>query len=133
FRLSAERSRASLAVAEANQAHARVEKDRADSLLKTGGITDKDRLAAQVNLQVADAALAQARAESSIANQQLARTEIKAPFSGRVAKRMADPGAMLASGTPLFTFVDDSVLELRASAPSTQYGTVRVRSTGAVS
>ena len=69
FRLNAERSRASLAVAEANQAHARVEKDRADNLLKTGGITDKDRLAAEVNLQVADAALAQARAETSIANQ----------------------------------------------------------------
>ena len=115
-------------MAEANQAHARVEKDRADNLLKTGGITDKDRLAAEVNQQVADAALAQARAETSIANQQLARTEIKAPFAGRVAKRMVDPGAMLASGTPLFTFVDDSVLEFRAAAPSTQYGTVRVGS-----
>ncbi len=128
FRLSAERARASLAVAEANQAHARVEKERADNLLKTGGITDKDRLAAEVNLQVADAGLGQARAETSIANQQLARTEVKAPFSGRVAKRMVDPGAMLASGTPLFTFVDDSVLEFRASAPSTQYGKVRVGS-----
>jgi RND family efflux transporter MFP subunit len=128
FRLSAERARASLAVAEANQAHARVEKDRADNLLKTGGITDKDRLAAEVSLQVAEAALAQARAETAITNQQLARTEIRAPFTGRVARRMADPGAMLAGGTPLFTFVDDSVLEFRASAPSTQYGKVRVGS-----
>jgi membrane fusion protein (multidrug efflux system) len=126
YRLSAERARASLAVAEANQAHARVEKERADNLLKTGGITDKDRLSAQVNLQIAEAGLAQARAETSIANQQLARTEIRAPFAGRVAKRMADPGAMLAGGAPLFTFVDDSVLEFRASAPSTQYGKVRV-------
>jgi RND family efflux transporter MFP subunit len=33
---------------------------------------------------------------------------------------------MLAAGTPLFTFVDDSVLEFRAAAPSTQYGKVRV-------
>jgi RND family efflux transporter MFP subunit len=126
YRLSAERARASLAVAEANQAHARVEKERADNLLKTGGITDKDRLAAEVNLQVAQAGLGQARAEASIANQQLARTEIRAPFAGRVARRMSDPGSMLASGTPLFTFVDDSVLEFRASVPSTQYGKVRV-------
>ncbi|HYU43772.1 MAG TPA: efflux RND transporter periplasmic adaptor subunit [Vicinamibacteria bacterium] len=128
YRLSADRARASQAVAAANQAHAGVERERADSLLKTGGITDKDRLAAQVNLQVAEAALAQARAETSIAEQQLARTEIRAPFNGRVARRMADPGAMLAVGTPLFTFVDDSVLEFRASAPSTQYGKVRVGS-----
>jgi RND family efflux transporter MFP subunit len=128
FRLNADRAKASMAVAEANQAHARVEKERADNLLKTGGITDKDRLAAQVNLQVADAGLAQARAESSIAAQQLSRTEIRAPFAGRVARRMADAGAMLPVGTPLFTFVDDSVLEFRAAAPSSQYGKVRVGS-----
>jgi RND family efflux transporter MFP subunit len=113
-------------VAEANQSHAAVEKDRADSLLKTGGITDKDRLAAQVNLKVAEAAMAQARAEASIAEQQLARTEIRAPFDGRVAKRLADPGSMIASGAPLFVFLDDSTLEFRANAPSTQYGKVRV-------
>jgi RND family efflux transporter MFP subunit len=128
YRLGADRARAALAVAEANQAHARVEKDRADNLLKTGGITDKDRLSAQVNLQLAEAGLAQAHAETSIAAQQLARTEIRAPFGGRVARRMADAGAMLAAGAPLFTFVDDSLLEFRASAPSTQYGKVRVGS-----
>jgi membrane fusion protein, multidrug efflux system len=128
FRLSAERAKAALAVAEANQAHAQVEKDRADRLLKTGGITDKDRLAAQVNLQIAEASLAQARAEGSIANQQLARTEIRAPFNGRVARRTADAGAMLSAGAPVFTFVDDSVLEFRANAPSSQYGKVRVGS-----
>jgi HlyD family secretion protein len=126
YRLGAERARAALAVAEANQAHARVEKERADSLLKTGGITDKDRLAAEVNLQVAQAAMAQARAEASIAAQQLARTEIRAPFNGRVARRSADAGAMLAAGAPVFTFLDDSILEFRASAPSNQYGKVRV-------
>jgi len=125
-RLNADRARAALAVAEANRAHARVEKDRADSLLKTGGITDKDRLAAEVNLQVSEASLAQARAEASIAAQQLARTEIRAPFDGRIARRLADAGAMLAAGAPVFTFVDDSVLEFRANAPSTQYGKVRV-------
>ena len=38
---------------------------------------------------------------------------------------MADPGAMLANGTPLFTLVDDSVLEFRASVPSADYGKVR--------
>ena len=133
FRLSADRAKASMAVAEANQAHARVEKERADNLLKTGGITDKDRLAAQVNLQVADAGLAQARAEASIAAQQLSRTEIRAPFGGRVARRMADAGAMLPAGAPLFTFVDDSVLEFRAAAPSSQYGKVRVGSSVRVS
>jgi RND family efflux transporter MFP subunit len=126
YRLSNERARAALAVAEANRAHAVAEKERADNLLKTGGITDKDHLQAQVALQVADAQVAQVKAEAAIAAQQLARTEIKAPFAGRVARRMADPGAMLATGNPIFTFVDDAVLEFRASVPSADYGKAKV-------
>jgi membrane fusion protein (multidrug efflux system) len=129
YRLALDRAKAALAVAEANRAHALAEKDRADNLLKTGGITDKDHLAAQVGLQVAQAALSQAKAEVAIAAQQHARCQVKAPFSGRIAKRFADPGAMLALGTPIFTLVDDSVLEFRGSLPSAEYGRVRVEAT----
>ncbi|HET8645431.1 MAG TPA: efflux RND transporter periplasmic adaptor subunit, partial [Vicinamibacteria bacterium] len=126
YQLSTQRARAALAVAEANRAHAVVEKERADNLVRTGGITDKDHLAAQVGLQVAEAALSQARADAAIAGQQLARAAVRAPFNGRVARRMADAGAMLAAGAPLFTVVDDSVLEFRASVPSADYGKVTV-------
>jgi RND family efflux transporter MFP subunit len=125
YRLANDRARAALAVAEANRAHAQAEKERADNLLKTGGITDRDHLSAQVALQVADASLAQARAEAAIAGQQLARTQVRAPFGGRVAKRFPDPGAMLAAGTPLFTMVDDSVLEFEAQVASRNLGRVR--------
>jgi RND family efflux transporter MFP subunit len=126
YRLSNDRARAALAMAEANRAHAEAEKERAGNLLKTGGITDRDHLSAQVALQVADAGLAQARAEAAIAGQQLARTEVRAPFSGRVAKREPDPGAMLAAGTPLFTLVDDSVLEFEAPVASRELAKVTV-------
>ena len=126
YRLANDRARAALAMADANRAHAQAEKERADNLLKTGGITDRDHLSAQVALQVGDASLAQARAEVAIANQQLARTEVRAPFAGRVAKRFPDPGAMLAPGTPLFTLVDDSVLEFRAQVASRDLAKVRL-------
>lgn len=126
YRLANDRARAALAMAEANRAHAQAEKERADSLLKTGGITDRDHLSAQVALQVGDASLAQARAEMAIAAQQLARTQVKAPFSGRVAKRFADPGALLAPGAPLFTFVDDSLLEYKAPVPSRDFAKVKL-------
>jgi membrane fusion protein (multidrug efflux system) len=128
YRLSYDRAKAALAVAEANRTHALAERDRADNLLKTGGITDKDHLTAQVALQVAEASLAQAKAETAIAAQQLARTHIKAPFTGRVARRVADPGAMLANGGAIFTFVDDAVYEFRASVPSADYGKIEVGS-----
>lgn len=126
YRLAHERAQAALAVAEANRRHALTERERADNLLKTGGVTDKDHLAAQVNLQVAEAALAQAKAETAIAAQQLTRTRISAPFSGRVARRLADAGAMLAAGAPLFTLVDDSLFEFRSAVPSVEYGKLRV-------
>ncbi len=126
YRLSNERARAALAVAEANRSHALAEKERAESLLATGGITAKDKLSAEVALQVAEASVAQVKAEAAITAQQLSRTEIRAPFAGRVAKRHADPGGMLASGTPVFTFVDDSVLEFRAPVPSAHYGKAKL-------
>ena len=126
YRLANDRARAALAMAEANRAHAQAEKERADSLLKTGGITDRDHLAAQVALQVGDASLAQARAEVAIVGQQLARTTVRAPFAGRVARRFPDPGSMLAAGTPLFILVDDSVLEFRAQVASRDLAKVRL-------
>jgi membrane fusion protein (multidrug efflux system) len=125
YRLANDRARAALAVAEANRAHAQTEKERADSLLKTGGITDRDHLSAQVALQVGEAGLAQARAESAIAEQQLARTQVRAPFGGRIAKRIPDPGAMIPAGAPLFTLVDDSVLEFRAPVASRDYPKIK--------
>jgi len=126
YRLANDRARAALAAAEANYAHAQTEKERADNLLKTGGITDRDHLSAQVALQVAEAGLAQAKAEAAITGQQLARTQVRAPFAGRVAKRFPDPGAMLAAGAPLFTLVDDSVLEFEAQVASRDLERVRI-------
>jgi RND family efflux transporter MFP subunit len=133
YRLSNERAKAAVQVAEANRAHAEAEKERAAQLLKTGGITDKDRLAAEVALQVAEASMAQARAEAGIVAQQLSRTVIRAPFAGRVARRMADPGAMLAVGTPVFTFVEDSVLEFRSAVPSASYHKIQLGAPAEVS
>lgn len=129
FKLSRDRAKASVDVAEANLAHARAEKDRADSLMKTGGITDKDRLSADVAVQVADASTAQARSELAITERQLQRSKISAPISGRIAKRMADAGTMLQPGTPLYSIVDDSVFELRASAASGDFARLKLGET----
>lgn len=126
FELARDRAKATVDVAEANRAHAGAEKERADSLLKTGGITDKDRLSAQVAVQVAEASSAQARTELAISERQVQRTRITAPLSGRIAKRMADAGAMLQAGTAIYSIVDDSVFELRASVASGDFGKLRV-------
>ena len=125
--LARDRAKANLDLAEANRAHARAEKDRADALLKTGGITDKDHLSAQVAVQVAEASHAQARSELAIAERQLGRSQITAPISGRVAKRHADAGTIVNAGTPLYTIVDDSVFEFRSSVGSGDFGKTQSR------
>ena len=126
FRLARDRAKANLDLAEANRAHARAEKDRADALLKTGGITDKDHLAAQLAVQVADASHAQAGSELAIAERQLGRSQITAPIAGRVSKRHADAGTIVAVGAPLYTIVDDSIFELRSSVGSGDFGKLKV-------
>lgn len=125
-RLAHERASAAVAVASANREHAVAERDRANNLLKTGGITDKDHLAASVNLQVAEASLRQAKADEAIAAQQLVRCQIRAPFSGRIAKRLVDPGTMLAVGTPVLKLVDNSTLEFRAAVTSADFSKARI-------
>lgn len=129
FRLARDRAQAHLDVAEANRAHARAEKDRADSLVKTGGITDKDHLTAQVAVQVADASHAQARSELAIAERQMGRSQITAPISGRIAKRHVNAGTIVAAGTPIYTIVDDSVFEFRSSVASGDFGKVKIGET----
>jgi membrane fusion protein, multidrug efflux system len=125
FKLAQDRMRAMLAIADANRAHARAESERADSLQKSGGITDKDRLAAQVAVQVADASYSQAASEVAITDRQLTRSQIAAPLSGRVSKRFVDAGTLLAVGTPIYTIVDDSQFEFRASVASGDLAKVR--------
>lgn len=125
-KLALDRAAATVAMAQANREHASAERDRANHLQQTGGITDKDHLAAQVNLQVAEASLRQAKAEEAIAAQQLSRCQIRAPYSGHVAKRLADAGTMLAPGTPLLTLVDNAVLEFRAAVPSADLPRARI-------
>jgi RND family efflux transporter MFP subunit len=126
YNLSLQRASAARQSAEANRSHAEAERLRAENLIKTGGITDKDNLAAQVNLQVAEASLSQAKAEEAIARQQVSKCQIRAPFSGRVARKHVDAGAMLSPGTPVVTIMDSSAMEFRAQVPSADFGKVRV-------
>lgn len=126
YALSLQRAVAARQSADANRSHAEAERQRAENLIKTGGITDKDNLSAQVNLQLAEASLAQAKAEEAIARQQVSKCEIHAPFSGRIARKLVDSGAMLSPGTQIFTLMDSSSLEFRAQVPSQDFAKVKI-------
>ncbi len=139
YRLACDQAVAAVGVAEAGLArievmaeHARREKDRADNLLRTGGITEKDHLAAttgvrdaETQVRLAEAQIRQAKAAASIAEKALKDCRISAPAEGHVQKKFYDQGSLLAMGTPLYTLVDNTRLELDCLPPSYRLSEIR--------
>lgn len=139
YRLAHEEASASLEVAGAGLAqaevtveHARREKIRADNLLRTGGITEKDHVAAETGVKEAEAQLRmaeaksrQARAALSIAEKALEDCRVPAPAGGRVQKKFYDQGSLLTAGSPLYVLVDNARLELECPVPSYRLAEIR--------
>ena len=85
-----------------------------------------ENVRAQVNQ--AKAALAQADAAVSGAEQQLENTYVRAPFSGTVEMRMAEKGEQVVPGSPIARIVDTSNLKIQAGVPERYAADVRVGS-----
>ncbi|MGB0664595.1 MAG: efflux RND transporter periplasmic adaptor subunit [Pontibacterium sp.] len=66
----------------------------------------------------AQARWAETQAESSVMKTRVAKCQIRAPFSGRVAKRLASEHEFVAVGTPLLEVYAASSLEVRTIVPS---------------
>jgi membrane fusion protein (multidrug efflux system) len=140
YRLAYDQAAAALAVAQAglerakvSAEHAETEKARADNLLRSGGITQKDHQAAvtgvkdsETQVQLAEAQCEQARAALAIAEKALKDCKIYAPAQGNVQKRLYDKGSLLAPGATLYILVDNSRLELECVIPSYQLAAIRV-------
>jgi HlyD family secretion protein len=120
--------------AEAAQVEASLALERAQSLVRTGNATAaaleqrvstaqgaEGRLAsAKGGLQLAQAELATARAQSAEIALKRARTEIRAPESGIVSRRTARVGATAtATGEPLFRLIARGEIELEGEVPET--------------
>lgn len=139
YELTCNQARAALEVARAGLEraqvlldHARREKERADNLLRSGGITERDHQAAvtgvreaETQYRLAQAQVGQAEAALAVAEKSLRDCRITAPAAGRVQERFADPGTLLAPGAPLCTLVDNTRLELECRLPSHQLAEVR--------
>ena len=139
YRLAYDQAAASLRVAEAGleralvaAEHAKTEKERADNLLRSGGITQKDHQAAltgireaETGVRLAEAQGSQARAALAIAEKALNDCKIYAPAEGHVQKKYFDKGSLLPPGVALYTLVDNSRLELECVVPSYQLANIR--------
>jgi HlyD family secretion protein len=85
----------------------------------------------QLSQQQADiasslASVSQSRAQLREAQVNRRDLIVRAPFSGTVATRAAEPGEVVNAGTPIITLVDLSKVYLRGFVPEGQIGKVRV-------
>jgi RND family efflux transporter MFP subunit len=112
--------------------HSKTELDRAENLLQSGGITDKDHKLAQVTelearsqVALAEAQLTQAQAALDVARKRLRDAVVKAPVGGEIQRKFVNAGAYVEPPTAVVTIVDNNRLELESSVPASDLGPLR--------
>jgi membrane fusion protein, multidrug efflux system len=133
FQLEVNRNASGVMMARAQQLQAQVdlnrarrEWDRAEKLKAGGLITGQDLDERRTGLESAEARVALAQAQVSQAEAQLAeaqrhlqKSKVTAPIKGVVSERKVDVGDFLDKATPLFTLVDNRILDFTANVPAT--------------
>lgn len=120
-------ARAGLLQAEVSETRASRELDRAMRLREAGLVTQQSLDEARTALEASQAATTAARAQLQAAETRLAKAVLRAPFDGIVAYRGVNPGDRVENmgGEPLFRIVDNRLLELTVSVPSTALSSLR--------
>jgi membrane fusion protein, multidrug efflux system len=120
--------------AEAGLARADREYDRAVKLLESGLITRQGMDDALTQKEAANARIAAAKAQVAVAGEdvshattRLSKAVIRSPFDGTVAERMVSEGDLVGEMQKVvFRLVDNRLLELTVSVPSTDMAALRV-------
>jgi RND family efflux transporter MFP subunit len=126
-------SAANLARANASAANAAQELKRVQGLQreKIASISDLDTAVAEAARTSAEVKAAEAN--HAIAQLNLNRSWVRAPFDGAIAVRLASAGNYLAVGTPIMRLVQTDPLRLRLDVPERESVPVRVGQTVRVS
>jgi membrane fusion protein, multidrug efflux system len=132
-RLDSRAMRADLRAAKASVQQAEAQRTIAASTLKRQQVLlTKGHISAQrleeidANLQAADAASQLAKAQVQTLKARLALLQIIAPYDGVIAERYIDEGSIAAPGAPVFSLVEDSVLEVRTGLPASRLNTLKI-------
>lgn len=126
IRAAYEAARAALASATVAADLADRQAARYDTLLAAGAVSPRDRETVVEQRSSAHASLDNARSQLASAQKQLAYTEARAPFAGVVSERDVSAGDVVQPGSPLFSVVDPSRLQLQAAVPAEQIASVVV-------
>jgi len=117
--------KAAVAEAEANLAEAAADETRAQSLYKSGGMSEQNHSQYVTRAQTARAQLESARARLRMQELRLKYTRVMAPGDGVISARTATLGSVANPGSELFRMVLQNRLEWRPELTATEL--VRVR------
>jgi RND family efflux transporter MFP subunit len=134
--LDTSETEAGIAALKAMEAQARVaesrakrEYERAQQLQKFGLITPQAFDDAKSAVEAAEAATAASMAQTRTAEARLAKSTLVAPMNGVVALRGVNVGDRvenMGGGDPLFRIVDNRLLDLTVSVPSSRLSSVKI-------
>ena len=124
------KARVDAQVAALEEAKARLtiaEKNRANSqqLLGQKFISQNAYDTAHSTYEAGVASVNSQEAQLRIARKALEDAEVRAPFAGIVARRMAQPGEKVNVDSPLFSLVDLARMEIEAPAPASEVPAIR--------
>jgi len=117
YRVDREAARAQVARAESEHRRAKKELDR-QGRLADRSVSSESRIDdAENNYRIAEASLREAQARLERAERDLARTEIRAPYRGRVRSEQVDVGQFVSRGNPIATIYAVDFAEIRLPIP----------------
>jgi RND family efflux transporter MFP subunit len=120
--------RGELAVDQAREGLKKAEADRDLVEVRKADVANA-RLAlqsAKSGVSAAEQAVRQARAAVALAMNNLSGAQVRAPISGVVAARLAEPGQQLGAGGPILRIVAPGSVYFQASVSETQYDELRI-------
>jgi membrane fusion protein, multidrug efflux system len=124
--------KAAEAQARVNQNRAQREYERAQQLKQYGLITPQAFDDAKTAVEAAEASVTAARAQIKTAETRLSKLLISSPMDGVVALRgvsVGDRVENMGGNSPMFRIVDNRILDLTVSVPSSRLSAVRVGQT----
>lgn len=120
FELELAERTSELAEAEATEAEAASEYERQRRLFQSGWVSEAAYDRALAALETARSRVRRLEAGVAIARENLADTELVAPYEGLVGRRLAEPSQQVASGEPVLEIQGNGGgLEVVVSAPET--------------
>jgi RND family efflux transporter MFP subunit len=124
YEAQARQTAANLAKAKANSLNAEQSLKRSQELRKQNISSQSDLDKAMAEAAQWAAEVSAAEATDAIAQLNLARSHVKAPFDCAVAERIATVGDYLKVGAPVFRLVNDNMLKYIVQAPEKYSGQV---------